>query len=174
MAPEDAVTCKALSRAIGEELRRERETKDWSRKQLVARLPSNIGDRTVLSYEHGTRHMTVIRFLELCRALGISGPALLTRALQRAQLELANLELQVDLRALINDGSGKFRPLVQWARNRLNKCPDGVAVISPSSVEELADFVGYTHRELASYLARFTPATSVDADETVSIGQGQR
>lgn len=173
MDTEDSVTCKALSRAIGEELRRVREAKDWSRGRLVTRLPSGIGERTVLSYEHGTRHLTVLRLLELCRALGVAAPLLLTQALQRARLELTNLELRVDLQVLINDKSYKFRPMVQWARNRLNRCPDGIAVISPSSVEELADFVGYSYRELASYLATFTPETSVDEAEPAVIGQEQ-
>lgn len=151
------VTEKALSRAIGEELRRAREATGWSRLQLVARLPSGIGDRTLLSYEHGTRHLTVIRLLEICRALGFAAPTLLTRALQRARLELANLVLQVDLRALLNDESDTFRPMVQWARNKLNKHPDGVVELPPSSVAELADFVGYPYEDLAKYLARFAP-----------------
>jgi transcriptional regulator with XRE-family HTH domain len=164
---QEQVTEKVLSRAIGEELRRAREAKGWSRGQLVARLPSGIGDRTVLSYEHGTRHLTVLRFLELSRALGIQAPTVLTQALQRARLELANLVLQVDLRALISDGSGKFRPLRQWAKNKLNKYPDDVVEVLPSSVEELADFVGYTYQELAQYLARFVPDTDPTDDTDV-------
>lgn len=174
MDTENEVVDKALSRAIGHELRRAREAKGWTRAQLVECLPSGIGDRTLLSYEHGTRHLTVNRFLELCRALGVTAPTLLTQALQRARLELANLVLQVDLRSLVKDESTKFRPMTQWARNKLNKCPNGVAEILPSSVEELANFVGYTYQELANYLARFTPDTD-SADETpVAAGLGSR
>lgn len=150
---------KAISRAIGEELRRAREAVGWSRRQLVARLPSGIGDRTVLSYEHGTRHLTVIRLLELCRVLGVLGPTLLTNALQRARLDLANLMLRVNLKELLKDENVKFRPLAQWAKNKLNKCPDGIAELLPSSVEELADFLGYSYHDLANYLAEFTPDT---------------
>jgi hypothetical protein len=131
---------------------------------MVAQMPSGIGDRTFLSYEHGTRHMTVLRFLESCRTLGVPGPTLLTHALQRAQVELTNLALQVNLRALINDRNDKFRPMVQWARNKLNKHPEGVVEVSPSSAEELADFVGYTYQELAKYLARFTPDITLTND----------
>lgn len=172
---QDEVTEKAISRAIGAELRRTREAKRWSRGQLVARLPSGIGDRTVLSYEHGSRHLTVLRLVELCRALGVEAPTLLTQALQRARVELANLVLQVDLRALINDGNDKFRPMVQWAKNKLNKCPDGVAELPPSSVEELADFVGYAYVVLANYLARFAPDTSsADGTSEARAGRGHR
>ncbi|MFL6126349.1 helix-turn-helix domain-containing protein [Actinophytocola sp.] len=151
------VSEKMLSRVIGEELRRAREAKGWSRAQLVATLPSGIGDRTLLSYEHGTRHLTVLRFIELCDALGVAAPTLLGHALQRARIHLQNLVLQIDLRHLLNDWSEKFRPMHQWARNKLNENPDGVVELPPSSVRELAIFVGCTYQELADYLARFIP-----------------
>jgi transcriptional regulator with XRE-family HTH domain len=148
---------KAVSRAIGEELRRAREAKGWSRAQLVARLPSGIGDRTLLSYEHGTRHLTVLRFIELCKTLGVAAPVLLNQALQRARIHLQNLVLQVNLRFLLNDQSPNFRPMHQWARNKLNENPGGVVELSPASVRELAAFVGCGYGELAGYLARFLP-----------------
>lgn len=171
---QEKVTDKAISRAIGEELRRTREAMGLSRGKLVSRLPSGIGDRTLLSYEHGTRHLTVLRFLELCHHLEFPAPTLLTQALQRARIELANLVLHVDLRALISDRSDKFRPMLQWARNKLNKHPGGVVELPPSSVEELADFVGYTYRELVVYLARFTPeTTAADDADTADTSAGQ-
>lgn len=94
---------RAISRALGEELRRTREGRGWSRGQLVARLPSGIGERTLLSYEHGTRHLTVLRLIELCRAQEVAAPTLLNQALQRAQINLQDLVLHVDLRHLLND-----------------------------------------------------------------------
>lgn len=148
---------KAISRAIGEELRRTREACALSRLQLVERLPSGIGDRTLLSYEHGTRHLTVLRFIELCQELGIAAPTLLNHALQRARIHLANLVLRIDLRHLLNDRNDKFRPMHQWARNKLNESPDGVAELPPASVRELATFVGCAYEELANYFARFLP-----------------
>jgi transcriptional regulator with XRE-family HTH domain len=153
----DEAAEKTISRAMGEELRRAREAKGWSRTQLAARLPSGIGDRTLLSYEHGTRHLTVLRFIELCRALGAAAPVLLNQALQRARIHLQNLVLQVNLHFLLNDKSDKFRPMHQWARNKLNDNPDGVVELPPASVRELATFVGCEYEELARYLARFLP-----------------
>lgn len=148
---------KAISRAIGEELRRAREACGWSRLQFVARLPSGIGDRTLLSYEHGTRHLTVLRFIEICQALGFAAPTLLNQALQRARIHLSNLVLRIDLRFLLNDRSDKFRPMHQWARNKLNEFPDGAVELPPASVRELATFVGCGYEELAGWLARFVP-----------------
>jgi transcriptional regulator with XRE-family HTH domain len=148
---------KVISRAIGEELRRAREALGWSRGHLVSRLPSGIGDRTLLSYEHGTRHLTTLRLIELCRALGVAAPVLLNQALQRARIHLQNLVLLVDLRHLLNDRNERFRPMHQWAKNKLNENPGGIVELPPSSVRELATFVGCMYPELSDYLARFLP-----------------
>lgn len=76
-----------VSRALGEELRRRREARGWSRARLVACLPSGIKGRTLLSYEDGTRQLTVVRLLELCRCLDVPAPVLLTDALRNARME---------------------------------------------------------------------------------------
>jgi transcriptional regulator with XRE-family HTH domain len=155
---------QVISRAIGEELRRSREARGWSRGQLVARLPSGIGERSLLSYEHGTRHLTALRFIEICRALGVAPPTLLNQALQRARIHLQYLVLQIDLRYLLNDRSEIFRPMRQWAQNKLNENPGGVVELLPSSVRELATFAGCTYWDLANYFARFLPTdTGADA-----------
>lgn len=148
---------KMINRAIGEELRCTREARGWSRSQLVVRLPSRIGERTLLSYEHATRHLTVLRFIEVCRALEVDAPSLMRRALQRARIHLQNLVLQVDLRALLSDESDTYRPMAQWARNALREHPKGIAEVEPAVVRNLALFIGCAHQQLANYLARFLP-----------------
>jgi len=161
--PQGEVAEKAISRAIGEELRRAREANGWSRGYLVARLPSGIGDRTLLSYEHGTRHLTAIRLIELCNALGVAAPALLNQALQRARIHLQNLVMQVDLHDLLNNRDDRFLPMIQWAHNKLIEYPGGVVELPPSSVRELATFLGCPYHDLAGYLARFIPEPADDA-----------
>lgn len=155
----DEVSAKVISRAIGEELRRTREMLGLSREQLVAQMPSGIGSRTVLSYEHGTRHLTVLRLVEICRALCVDTATLLTRGLQRARIHVETMVLHVDLRELHRDTtrSNTFRPMAQWARNALNEHPDGVMPIDPAAVRNLALFIGCPYLDLANYLARFTP-----------------
>jgi transcriptional regulator with XRE-family HTH domain len=153
----DEATAGAIARALGEELRRSREGQGWSRAQFVMRLPSRIGDRTLLAYEHGLRQLTVLRLLELSQGLGVPATVIVGQAMQRARLYLQNLVLRVDLRALLRDDNRHYRPLAPWARNRLNHAEDGVIEVTPSGVRELAAFLGRTHRELAAYLARFIP-----------------
>lgn len=161
--PHGEVTEKVIARAIGEELRRAREANGWSRGYLVTRLPSGIGARTLLSYEHGTRHLTLLRFIELCTALGYAAPVLLNQALQRARIHLQNLVLQIDLRLLLEDKNDKFLPMIQWAHNKLIEYPDGIVELPPSSVRELATFLGCPYQELAGYLAGFIPERPLEA-----------
>jgi transcriptional regulator with XRE-family HTH domain len=155
----DSVSSRTFARALGEELRRVREARGWTRLELVEQLPSQIGDRTLLSYEHGVRQLSAFRLVELCQALNCEAPTVLTRGLQRARLYMENQPLQLDLYALLRDArkSGTFRPLVQWARNTLNTHPSGVAQVESVVVRNLALFMGCTHQHLANYLARFLP-----------------
>lgn len=151
---------RIVSRALGEELRRAREKHGWSRAEFVAGLSSGIGDRTLLSYEHGTRELAVLRWLELCAGLRVEPTDLLGFAVQRAGVLLDTVALRVDLRALLADQRTTFRPMHPWARNKLNRHPDGTTRLAPDLIRELADFIGCAHEDLAAHLARFTP----DAD----------
>lgn len=161
----------AVTRAVGEEMRRVREARGWSRAQFVKRLPSGIGDRTLLAYEHGLRQLTLARLMELTEGLEVDPAEVVTRGLQRARLHLEHLTLHIDLHTLLTDlGSGRhaFRSMVQWARNALNEHPDGVMEVDAKVVQNLALFAGCSRRELAEYLARFTPSpgdVGEDAEE---------
>jgi hypothetical protein len=158
-----------ISRALGDEFRRIREALGWSRDQVVSMLPSRIGSRTLLSYEHGTRNLTMLRHIELCRVYNVAAPRVASRALQRARIHLANLDLQIDLHELLQDKRDKFRPMHQWARNKLAENPGGIIEISPSSVKELATFVGCSFRDLANWMARFLPKEIPKEDQFVDF-----
>lgn len=162
----DAVAEKIIQREVGAVLRRARDEIGWSRGYFVTRLPSGIGARTLLSYEQGTRHLTVLRFVEVCRALEVAAPLLLNQALQRARVHLEHVVLRVDLRQLVTERDEKFLPMVMWAHNKLVRHPDGIVAVAPSAVVEMADFMGWSRAELASYLARFVPDLT---DDTTSV-----
>lgn len=161
---------KPIRKALGAELRHAREAKGWSRAQFVARLPSGIGERTLLSYEHGTRAFTVPRLIELSAGFGVGAPLLLGRALQQTHIYMDILPLRVDLRALLDDKGSAFRSMAQWARNKFNECPEGIVEVAPVVVRELATFIGCAHLDLANYLARFIPDEPVRMIETETTG----
>jgi len=156
-ATPEPVTHKAIVRAIGDELRIAREERGWTRVFLAKRLPSGVGTRTLLSYEHGTRTMTVTRFIEICHVLGASATELLGRAFQRARIRLEELVLQVDLMALLADDAPGLVPLHRWAHRKLRRQQSRVAELTPDAVMELADAFGCSKRELTEYLAGFIP-----------------
>lgn len=162
---EESITDAVVLRAIGDELELARKAKGWSRSYLAERMPSGIGDRSVLSYERGTRTATIWRFIEICRALDVSPVGLLRRALQRARICLEKLELLVDLPTLIDDQTPRYLPLRMWAENKLKRHGQRVAELPPAAVDELADFLDCSRDELARYLARFVPDDLPPADD---------
>jgi len=160
---------KAITRAVGAEMRRSREVRGWSRAHLVTLLPSGIGERTLLAYEHGLRALTVPRFTEISLVLGVEPPTMMARGLQQARIYLENMPLLVDLHALLraaSTGRAQFRPIVQWARNALNEYPCGSMEVTPAAVHNLALYMGCTHRDLASYLAQFAPEMVEEQEAT--------
>ncbi|MFL6119252.1 helix-turn-helix domain-containing protein [Actinophytocola sp.] len=149
---------EVVARALGEELRRARESIGWTRDELAGRMTTEIQPRTIASYEQGARYCTVVRLAEICRTLRISAPELLGMALQRAEIDLNTISLQVDLHALTRDDSDELRPLRAWADRRLALNPESrVAVLKVEVVQEMAILFDYTRSQLVRYLTKFTP-----------------
>jgi transcriptional regulator with XRE-family HTH domain len=75
-------------KALGVELAEARQRKGLTQTQAVALLWERtghvIGDRTLLSYEHATRALTVARLLELAETYEVPAARLLQAAIQRA------------------------------------------------------------------------------------------
>jgi transcriptional regulator with XRE-family HTH domain len=154
----DEVHDELVARALGEELRRARESRGWTRGELAARMTSEIQPRTLASYEHGSRQCAVVRLVEICHALRVPAPELLGMALQRAGINLENISLQVDLHALLRDDRAELTQLRAWANRRLAHEPDShVALLKWAAVQEMVIFLDYSRSQLVSYLAMFTP-----------------
>ncbi|MPZ79834.1 MAG: helix-turn-helix domain-containing protein [Actinophytocola sp.] len=160
------VTDEAVSRLLGEELRRARDRIGLTRAQLIARMPADIHTHTLASYESGIRQCTVVRFVEICRALGVAAPSVLGLALQRAKVELQTLTLQVDLPAVLRDDTAEFAQVRRWASNRLTQSEESeVAFLEPAAVDEMAHIFGIPRPALVDYLATFPPRSARrDAD----------
>lgn len=151
----------AITKALGEELRRARENVGWSQAELVRRMPSELHVKTLATYEQGVRQCTVVRLIEICRTLGVAAPDLLGRALQHMEVDLQTVGMQVDLHAMARDTRAELRQLRRWARNRLLINPaSGVARLDRGAVQEMAAVIGLTLSDLVRYLDMFRPQTA--------------
>lgn len=78
-----------FTQALGNELRAIRERLGLSRPQAVAKMEQltgqTIGDQTLLTYEHGSRAMTVQRLMDLSITYGVPFIALIESALKRVE-----------------------------------------------------------------------------------------
>jgi transcriptional regulator with XRE-family HTH domain len=156
--PIDVVN-RTISQVVGRLLRQLRESRGLTRPELAWRLPSRITEHTLLTYEHGIRHLTFVRLVELCSALGAPAPEVVQATLQQAGVDLELLSIRVNLRAVIGDENIEYESVQRWAANRLAEDPEGSGIVrlTPDTVREMAAIVGCPHQALVSYLARFTP-----------------
>jgi transcriptional regulator with XRE-family HTH domain len=154
----DGVDSAAKS-AIGEELRRARDTLGWTRAELATRLPFDIHVQTLAGYERGTVQCTIVRFVELCQVMGVSAPDMLAWAMQRAEVDLPTTGVQIDLRLVVDDWTVELVPLRRWAFRRLenDRGGDGIAHVAWPVVQEMATLFGFDQDEFVTCLIRFTP-----------------
>lgn len=153
-SPEDIVV------ALGNELRSAREDRGLSRAEIVERLGFSIQTQTLATYEQGTRQCTVSRFVEICYAIGVSAPVVLTSALQKAKVDLRLLTLRVDIEAIVVDMRESLQPLRLWARNQIKVMDPAEAAevwLEPVEVAQLAIFCDLSHEDMAHLLVEFTP-----------------
>lgn len=146
---------RAFAKVLGREIRRAREARSWTRDQLADQLPSGIGDRALLSYEHGLRFPSVPRFAEICRVLGVAG----SEVLRRAEVESGDLSrhaVTVNMWAVQKDPTDGFSQVAEWARRRLLDADGQFLRLEPATVRELAAAFDLEHEALAAYLAEFS------------------
>lgn len=125
---------------LGDELKQARLLRGWTQRDLTSRLPWAASVQTVASYERGTRHMPVARFVDVANALDQHPADLLTRAWKRAVNDLGP-GLLLKLPALVEHRRDHLTPLRRWARCRLHDVPDGlrpVVLVSWSALTFLA------------------------------------
>ncbi|EWM13370.1 hypothetical protein KUTG_03674 [Kutzneria sp. 744] len=56
-------------RVLGDELRKLRKQRGWTRKVLQGKLQTEVSLQTLATYELGTRQCSVVRLAEICLAL---------------------------------------------------------------------------------------------------------
>lgn len=78
----------AFTKAVGGLLREARATGKLTRIEAVRELGRPVADRTLLTYENGTRILDILRLLDLCVALRTSMPRVVAHALARVHDDL--------------------------------------------------------------------------------------
>jgi transcriptional regulator with XRE-family HTH domain len=148
-----------LSRLLGDELRRERKRRGWTRKDLHARLGWNLAVQTLATYELGTRTLSVEHLVELTDALGVSVPDVLARALARVGNVGQTNRLEIDLHKITSDRSAESAPLRGWAQTRLRQIAKGQptsARLDHPAIMCLAQVCGLDAEELTARLCDYT------------------
>lgn len=158
---------QAIVKAVGEELRRARACVGWSRPELVRRMRTRIPVNTYACYEQGIRQCSIPRLIEICEALGVSVPELLSLALQRLERDLDRSGVLIDLHRIVRDERKELGPLRRWAQNRIKEDaltadPNEPAVVRLPwvVVKEMATFCGTPKRSLLAYIREFAPESA--------------
>lgn len=124
----DRAVLATVGRAAGLLLRSYRRARGWTISDLRKRMATVLSPKTLVTYETGTRTLSVERFVEQCYALGLEPGAVLTEALgQCTGTEIADAAwIWVDLAALARMKSGpQLRPLRRWAAAVIRDLPAG-------------------------------------------------
>lgn len=151
------LTEESVNAALGAEVRRAREAAGLSRPELVAQLPFKIAVATLLNWELGHRSISYARLVEIGRALNVSAPDLLRRAIERVEV-IESLLVEFDLRPLCDDTDPRFGLLRRWAENKLAAAgEDSVVRVHHSVIRELAVLLGVRLADLVEHLSIARP-----------------
>jgi transcriptional regulator with XRE-family HTH domain len=152
-------------RILGDELRRLRKQRGWTRRDLNARLQSDISLQTLATYELGTRQCSVVRLVELCLAMNEVPHELMARVHQRVFSDTPVGAIRVDLRKVVRDTQPELLPLRRWAKGKLaenngHQAPD--VNLDISALERMAELCGVETVDLIARLQDITAPTPDD------------
>ena len=141
-------------RVLGEELRKLRRRRGWTRKELNQHLQSDISLQTLATYELGTRQCSVVRLVELCLAMDELPQDLLGRVHRRVFADEPG-KVRLDLAAIVADREPELLPLRRWAADRLRQpgTPREVQLDQPA-VERMAELCGIPAGDLLARLGK--------------------
>lgn len=116
-----ALDGQAWQRVLGDELRRARLQRGWTRRQLYVWMDAAVSVPTLAAYELGKRSCSTVRLAQLCDTLGCSPEVLLANVWARMVGPVAAGTFAVDLTRLVADPAlpSALAPLRRWAQLRL-------------------------------------------------------
>ena len=152
------IDAEEYQRILGDELRKLRRSRGWTRKELNQHLQSEISLQTLATYELGTRQCSVVRLVELCVAMDELPQDLLAKVHRRVFLDEPG-RVRVDLRKVVADASADLLPLRRWAEDRLRQTGDqggGEVSLDLPALERMAELCSLPTVELIARLRRYT------------------
>ncbi|WP_460406320.1 helix-turn-helix domain-containing protein [Actinophytocola sediminis] len=146
-------------RILGDELRRLRKRRGWTRRDLNQRLQSDISLQTLATYELGTRQCSVVRLVELCLAMDEVPHKLMARVHERVFDDSPVGAIRIDLRKVVRDDRRELLPLRRWAKGKLAENnghhPPDVS-LDIAALERMAELCGMETVELIARLREIT------------------
>jgi hypothetical protein len=150
----DAAT---VQRVLGDELRRVRKQRGWTRRELQNHLSTTVSLQTLATYELGTRQCSVVRLVELCLAMDVLPQDVLARVHDRVFHQDRPGQIRVDLAGVVHDDQPELRPLRRWAQDRLGQLEPGASAeihLDLPALERMAELCGIDTVELISRLRK--------------------
>ncbi|MFC4004793.1 helix-turn-helix transcriptional regulator [Prauserella oleivorans] len=141
----------AYQRALGDELRKLRKRRGWTRRDLNERLQSEISLQTLATYELGTRQCSVVRLVELCLAMDELPHQLLARVHRRVFGDEPG-QVRVNLALVAADDSPDLGPLRRWAAGMLEQTSAREVQLDHAALERMAELCGVDTQELVARL----------------------
>ena len=131
-------------RVLGDELRKLRKQRGWTRKVLQGKLQTEVSLQTLATYELGTRQCSVVRLAEICLALDALPHDLLARVHGRIFTDAPGEHIRLELSRVVEDGQPELLPLRRWAHDRLRAAGarTGEVQLDLPALEQLAELCG--------------------------------
>lgn len=132
-----------FGRVLGDEMRKARKRCDLFRREVPPRMSRQVSEQTVATYELGTRHVSVVNFVDYCLAVDTSPVEVLRdtyrRVVDRSQPD--GWDVDITVAARLHDP--ELAPLACWARSCLAN-PDHPRMVhlSRAAVQSLAALCG--------------------------------
>ncbi|MGH3862282.1 helix-turn-helix domain-containing protein [Actinokineospora sp.] len=160
------IDAAVYQRVLGDEIRRLRKQRGWTRKELNRRLQTEISLQTLATYELGTRQCSVVRLVEICFALDEHPHELMARVHDRVFSGSTVGRIRVDLRSVVHERGSDLLPLRRWAAERLTEHtgPTPAEVhLDISAIERMAELCGVEVRDLIARLKALRPTPPAPA-----------
>ncbi|GAA4532512.1 helix-turn-helix transcriptional regulator [Amycolatopsis samaneae] len=153
------IDAEDYQRILGDELRKLRRRRGWTRKELNQHLQSEISLQTLATYELGTRQCSVVRLVELCVAMDELPQDLLAKVHRRVFTEEPG-RVRIDLREVVSNARPELLPLRRWAEGRLRQAGENgsaeVALDLPA-LETMAELCQMPTVDLIAELRNLAP-----------------